>query len=181
MIKTEMRNPATKHIDTMLRMAKDASGSVTLPGSVTASCDSGRIVFRRDTREKASSPYPEYAPVPIAEGENTVPRGKILFVCGELTNDFTQIYKLSTSAHINPDRIKGRMYARPRREGDRILLGGMHRNLKKLISKRLSGLSLEERRSLPVVCDGEEIVWVPYLEVADSYRGTSHTLCYSAE
>ena len=174
-------SPEAKHIDTMLRMAKDASGSVTLPGSVTASCDSGRIVFRRDTREKASSPYPEYAPVPIAEGENTVPRGKILFVCGELTNDFTQIYKLSTSAHINPDRIKGRMYARPRREGDRILLGGMHRNLKKLISERLSGLSLEERRSLPVVCDGEEIVWVPYLEVADSYRGTSHTLCYSAE
>ena len=95
-----------------------------------------------------------------------------------MKNSSRQIYNLSTSAHINPDRIKGRIYARPRREGDRILCGGMHRSVKKLISERLSDLPLEERRSLPVVCDGEEIVWIPCLEVADPFRGDGLTLVY---
>ena len=102
-------------------------------------------------------------------------------VSGELTNDSTQIYNLSTSALINLDRIKGRIYARPRREGDRILLGGMHKSLKKLISDKLSHLSLEERRALPVITDGEEIIYVPFIGASDPYRGSSHTIIYFAE
>jgi hypothetical protein len=57
----------------------------------------------------------------------------------------------------------------------------MHKNLKKLISEKLSCLSLEERRALPVITDGEEIIWVPGLEVADTYAGRSATIIYSSE
>jgi hypothetical protein len=57
----------------------------------------------------------------------------------------------------------------------------MHKSLKKLISEKLSHLSLEERRALPVICCGEEIIWVPGLEVADTYAGRSATIIYSSE
>ena len=174
-------SPETFHVEKMIEMAKKGTGSLSLPGALRATCRSGRIVFLSDNREKTTSPYPDYEPILLNLGENSLPCGKILLVCGELTNDFTQVYKLSTSALINLDKIKGKIYARPRREGDRILIGGMHRSLKKLISEKLSRLSLEERRSLPVICDGEEIVWVPGIEVADPYRGTTATICYLSE
>lgn len=174
-------SPEAKHIEALIGMAKASSGSVTLPGSVIASCENGRIVFRKDKREKPRAVYPDYDPIPLAEGENILPSGKIIIICVELTNDSPQIYNLSTQAKINLDRIKEQLYARPRREGDRILIGGMHRSLKKLISEKLPDLSLEERRSLPVICDGEETVWVPGIDVADPYRGNSATICYLSE
>ena len=172
-------SPETVHVEAMLEMAIRGSGSVSLPGAIRAECRSGRIVFSPDTREKDPQIYPKYEPITLEAGENQLPSGKLTLIFGELTNDFSQIYNLSISAHINPDRIKGRIYARPRREGDRILVGGMHRSVKKLISEKLSWLSLEARRSLPVVCDGEEIIWVPYLEASDPFRGKALTLIYT--
>jgi tRNA(Ile)-lysidine synthase len=165
----------------MTEMAKKGSGSLSLPGLVRADCRGGRIVFLSDTREKQASIYPDYEPIALNFGENIIPHGKLTLVSGELTNDSVQIYKLSTSAHINLDKIKERTCARPRREGDKILIRGMHRSVKKLISERLSHLSLEERRALPVLCCGDEIVWVPGLEVADTYAGTSATVFYISE
>jgi tRNA(Ile)-lysidine synthase len=174
-------SPEAVHIEKMIEMAKKGSGSLSLPGSVRAECRGGRIVFLSDTREKQTSIYPDYEPIALNFGENIFPHGKLTLVSGELTNDSVQIYKLSTSAHINLDKIKERTCARPRREGDKILIRGMHRSVKKLISERLSHLSLEERRALPVLCCGDEIVWVPGLEVADTYAGTSATVFYISE
>ncbi|MBO5701416.1 MAG: tRNA lysidine(34) synthetase TilS [Clostridia bacterium] len=174
-------SPEAVHIEKMIEMAKKGTGSLSLPGSVRAECRGGRIVFLSDTREKKRATYPDYEPIDLDLGENELPHGKLMLVSGELTNDSAQVYKLSTSALINLDRIKGKIYARPRREGDRILIGGMHKSLKKLISEKLPHLSLEERRALPVICLDDEIVWVPYLGVSDSFRGSSHTICYLAE
>jgi tRNA(Ile)-lysidine synthetase-like protein len=95
-----------------------------------------------------------------------------------LTNTSAHVYNLSTSALINADKIKGQLHARPRREGDRILIGGMHRSVKKLISEKASHIGLSERRSLPVICSGDEIVWVPFLGVADGWRGDTLSLQY---
>ena len=174
-------SPEAVHIEKMMEMAKKGAGSLSLPGSLRAECRGGRIVFLPDTREKNTAVYPDYEPIELIFGENSLPDGKLTVVCGELTNDSAQIYNLSTSALINLDRIKGRIYARPRREGDRILIGGMHKSLKKLISEKLSNLSLEKRRALPVITDGEEIVFVPFIGVSDSYRGSSYRICYFSE
>ncbi len=173
-------SPESLHIEKMLDMAKNGCGAVSLPGSVGAYCENGRIIFRSESRTPRAV-YPDYEPIDLAEGENRVADGILYLVRGELTNDFAQVYNLSTSALINLDRIKGRLYARPRREGDRILIGGMHRSVKKLISEKLSHLSLEQRRALPVICDGEEIVWIPGLDAADPYRGTTTTIYFCIE
>ncbi len=174
--------PEMIHIKKLTEIAGEKKGSLSLPGGITASCEKGKIVFRPERRERSSSPYPEHDKILLCEGENTLPHGKLFLVSGKLTNDSAQVYNLSTSALINLDRINGRLYARPRRAGDRILIGGMHRSVKKLISEKLSHLPLEERRALPVVCDGEDIVWIPWLEVADPYRGgITPTIYYCIE
>lgn len=61
--------------------------------------------------------------------------------------------------------MKNELYWRPRREGDRLLMGGMHRSVRKLY--REAGLPLSERAALPLLCDGEGIVWVPHVGVRD--------------
>lgn len=172
--------PEARHIEGILSIAKEGDGSLSLPGGIIASCENGDISFRPECRtpKKELEVYPVYAPVELREGENPLPNGNKLVICVELTNDSTQIYNLSTSAHINLDRIKERLHARPRRAGDRILVGGMHRSVKKLISEKLSELSIEERRALPVVCDGEEPVWIPGLPVADHYIGSDTSIYY---
>ena len=170
--------PEAIHVEAMIRMAKEGHGSISLPGSVRAECREGRIVFVADGREKKTLAYPSFEPVTLNMGENPLWSGKIIISGGELTNTSAQIYNLSTSALINTDKIKGQLYARPRREGDRILIRGMHRSVKKLICEKASHVELSKRRSLPVICCGEEIVWVPFLDVADGYKGEILTINY---
>ncbi len=162
-------SPEAFHIASILEIAKKRHGAVTLPGSVIAECSGNRIVFRKDSREKNTAVYPVWEEIALCEGENPFPHGKLIFANGKLTKISAQVYNLSTSALINADTIKGQLYARPRREGDRILQGGMHRSVKKLISEKASHIGLSERRSLPVVCAGDEIVWVPFVGVADGW------------
>lgn len=64
--------------------------------------------------------------------------------------------------------MKENLCWRPRREGDRILKGGMHREVRRLY--REAGLPLSVRRMLPVLCDSEGIVWVPYVGERDGLR-----------
>jgi len=174
--------PESVHIEKMIGMAKKGSGGVSLPGSVKAECRGANIVFLAQTRKKRALAYPDYEPILFNIGENIIPHGKLILVSGELTNDFPQIYNLSTSALINLDTINGKLYIRPRREGDKILIGGMHKSLKKLICEKLSHLSLEERRALPVICSGEDIVFVPFIGTADKYRhGGTHTVYYFSQ
>ena len=159
--------PEAFHISQLLCIAQKKHGAVTLPGSVIAECAGGCIVFRKDTREKNAAVYPVWQEIPLYEGENPFPNGMLIIAHGKLTKISAQIYNLSTSSLINADKIKGHLIARPRREGDRILIGGMHRSVKKLISEKASHIGLSERRSLPVICAGDEIVWVPFVGVAD--------------
>lgn len=174
-------SPEAIHIKAMIEMAEKRSGSLSLPGAMRAECRGERIIFTADIREKKTAVYPSFDPIQLIFGANSLPSGTIILESGESTNDFSQIYNFSTSARVDLDKIIGKTYARPRREGDRILIGGMHRSLKKLISEKLSHLSLEERRSLPVICSGDEIVWVPGIDPADSYRGTTAAIYYISE
>ena len=162
--------PEAVHIERLIEMARAGEGSISLPGSIRAEIVDKRISFCADKREKTCSAYPNFDPVELRMGENEVFGGKLTLAHGKLTNTSAQVYKLSTSALIKADRINERLYARPRREGDRILIRGMHRSAKKLISEKASHIGLSERRALPVICSGDEIVWIPFLDVADGWR-----------
>ena len=174
-------SPEAVHIRAMIEMAEKGSGSLSLPGAVRAECRGEHLVFTADTREKSTPTYPCFDPTELKLGENSLPRGTLILAAGESASDLSQISKKTASARIDLDKIKGKIYARPRREGDRILIGGMHKSLKKLVSEKLSHLPLEERRSLPVICAGDEIVWVPGIDPSDAYKGSTAAIYYIRE
>lgn len=60
--------------------------------------------------------------------------------------------------------------ARNRRAGDRYRYGGMTRDVRRLMSG--AHISQELRDRLPLICDREGIVWVPFFGVRDGMSCT---------
>lgn len=57
------------------------------------------------------------------------------------------------------------LHWRSRKEGDRIKTGGMHRRLRKLWNEE--GVPPQLRDRLPLLCDGEGILWAPFAGLRD--------------
>ena len=57
------------------------------------------------------------------------------------------------------------LIARPRRAGDKILMGGINRSLKKLMCDKK--IPVEIRSRLPIICDSDGIIAVPFIGVSD--------------
>ncbi len=81
----------------------------------------------------------------------------------------TKVHNLSTPLYINSDSesaiIKGNLFWRSRRPGDRILMGGMHRKLRRLYAA--IGIPPRLRERIPLLCDEEGIVWAPMVGLRD--------------
>jgi len=169
------RTLETVHLDAILRLVKtDRDGaSVSLPDRVRAVIEDGWLRF---TREPDTVP-PVYEML-LHEGINR-PEGQdfALLVRKNGASDavfqkdkeyLKNIYKLSIHTRVNSDRIDYMPGVRSRRDGDAYVFGGMTRKLKKLYNDR--GLSAAERRQLPVIFDGDGIIWVPGFPPADRVR-----------
>ena len=83
------------------------------------------------------------------------------------------LYKYTTKLSLNSAMIKGGLTARSRRTGDRILVGGMHRAVRRLSA--LSHLSLDTRGSMPLLADDDGVLAVPFFTVRDG-ADKSHDL-----
>ncbi|MBR6916747.1 MAG: tRNA lysidine(34) synthetase TilS, partial [Clostridia bacterium] len=80
---------------------------------------------------------------------------------GEACNVYKElIYKVC----IN-DKIIDNLFIRNRRPGDKYFYKGHHRRLKELL--REAGVPIRERETLPLICDGDGILWVPGLPPRD--------------
>ena len=93
-----------------------------------------------------------------------------------------KFYKQLTHASCLSATIDSGLYVREKRDGDHYRFGGMTRKLKKLFCD--SKLSPEQRRRLPVICDGEGILWVPGYGVRDADEEIDAKrvyLCYMTE
>ena len=151
------------HVDALLQLAQNAvpHSAVTLPSGASAVIERGTIRLREDCAELSYC-------VPLQMGETRLPDGKTVAVVGDGA-DFLKIHKLSTAPHIilknSSAIIKRELHWRPRREGDKILLRGMHRSVRKLY--REAGLSLAQRATLPLLCDADGIVWIPLIGARD--------------
>ena len=90
--------------------------------------------------------------------------------CEKCVNNIN-VYKLDIRAHIIFDKINesdllgGRLRLRSRLPGDKILSGGHHKSVKKLMCDR--GLPVAARDILPMLCLDGEIVWIPSVASGD--------------
>ena len=78
------------------------------------------------------------------------------------------IYKLFISTHINSDKLISGVYLRPRRDNqtDRYLCGGSNKTAKDALSAHRVPTHL--RKTVPLFCDGDGIVWIPFCGIRDS-------------
>lgn len=86
---------------------------------------------------------------------------------GEKQYDVDPSYTPETFCFVKNDTINN-MSARARKEGDKILDGGNHKKLKKLMCDKKIPLAFRDK--LPVILRGEEIIYIPFCAVADSAK-----------
>ena len=155
---------SSAHLEALLELVRKAHphSSLSLPGG-EVTIESGSLV-----RKVAE----EFAPweMPLRKGENLLPDGTMVYVTDECEEDLKKyisspqnIYKLLTKATLGFAIIDGAIVARSKNAGDRILSGGMHRKVKKLFSE--ASLPLDQRNSTPLICRGNEIIWIPALSL----------------
>ena len=152
------------HISAVLEAAASGShGRFHLPDGVTAYYgDVLEFVKEEDKNEKADYLFD------ASFGEHPMEKYGFsigFYGAGDFEKEDVNIYKqLIYKVCIN-DRIKSDLFVRCRKESDVYLIRGHHRKLKKLMCD--AKIPVRKRDFLPVVCDGEGIVWVPGFPVRD--------------
>ena len=161
------------HLRDAYELALSGTGEISMPHKVRFICSGGRLYFG-ETEEKEYC-ADEFC---IHELGKIYPFGETFAVCavkGYKTPDYDKnIYNLFIKDTVSFDTIKGSIFVRSRREGDRILSGGMHKKLKKLMCDK--NVPVNIRDSLPIFCDGEGIFLVPGLCRRDKTNGNDLTI-----
>ncbi len=158
------------HLQAIRRLAerKIPHSALTLPHGIEATVENGRLCFRKKQSAVQYEPY-ETA---LREGKNEISQTNCKIVI-ESSQTAKNIYKKSIQITIDSATIKGTLRARNRREGDKILLGGHHKSLKKLFTEKK--IPPELRARLPILCDENGILAVPKIGVRDGSRTTLQT------
>ncbi len=147
------------HINALVKLAEQGvpHSGISLPGGICAKVENGALSFQRALAAAEAEPYC----IPLRRGNNPLPGNRTLHVSDSEIN----IYNSLTSANIPINIIKGDMFARSRRPGDRIKLGNMHKSVKKLMCDKK--IPLSDRDTYPIVCDGDGILYIPGIGVRD--------------
>lgn len=127
--------------------------TLDIPGKICVYIFHGNYSF--DKRKESTQFY-----IPVTEGVTEIPQinAKVFF-------GIENVYNLSTSVTVDCDRIVGGLYARPRMAGDKIKIFGVSKSVRKeLINKKIP---LCVRNDIPIICDEEGVVFVPYIGADD--------------
>ena len=157
------------HLQALMRLVEsgDTTARVALPGGVSAYCTArGRLSL---TKTKPQ-PVGEYT-LPLTIGESKIPNTDISIRITPIENP-SEVDKRGGNVLVLMGEWQDLQKAltwRNRREGDVILLGKMHRQLRRLWAKK--GIPTELREALPLLCRGEEIVWAPFVGSSDEFVG----------
>ena len=152
------------HLQALFHLVQsgDRTARVALPTGVSAYCTArGRLML---TKTKPQ-PVGEYT-LPLTLGKTQIPNTDISIVitplkAKEAEKDTENILVLFGEWND----LKNTLIWRNRREGDVILRGKMHRQVRRLWAAR--DIPKEMRQALPLLCCGEEIVWVPFVGASD--------------
>ena len=133
---------------------------ISLPGKITFETANIEFVIDSDPVKLEN--------LTLNYGENPIPFTNCMILLTESEKDIKpsiNIYKLFIHKKLNFDKIIGDIFIRARLPGDTYRFGGLTRSVKKLINA--SKVPITERDSIPFVCDGNGILWVPPFEIRD--------------
>ena len=159
------------HLQALVSLVEsgDTTARVALPGGVSAYCTArGRLSL---TKTKPQ-PVGEYT-IPLTLGKTQIPNTDIS-ICITKDEKLNGADKQAQNVLVlfgEWEDLKKELVWRNRREGDVILRGKMHRQLRRLWAEK--GISIEMRQALPLLCRGEEIVWAPFVGMSDDLKEKS--------
>ncbi|MBQ7346806.1 MAG: tRNA lysidine(34) synthetase TilS [Clostridia bacterium] len=161
----------------MLLLAAETSCEAALPGDWVAVREFGLLrLYQKGKSETA--PFC----LPFRCGETLVlPSG--IRVCTEKNGKLTKVNNLSTHSYLNlnavSDIIEKEFFWRSRKDGDVLLMRGMHRRLRRLY--REAGIPPRWRDAMPLLCDREGIVWAPFVGLRDGLPCAGETYLLRVE
>lgn len=157
------------HLQALLELVEngDKTARVALPTGVSAYCAArGRLSL---TKTKPQ-PVGEYT-LSLTIGETQIPNTDISISITPVENPNT-VDKQSGRVLIlmgEWEDLQKALIWRNRREGDVMMLGKMHRQVRRLWAAQK--IPTELRQALPLLCWGEEIVWTPFVGTSDDFVG----------
>lgn len=157
---------AKTHLDALWQLVQAGTphASLSIPPRTTARIEGGRLLLTEGTDE----PTPDYEHV-LAAGETPIPAidGLAVLVCAGDTPTYTpkHSYAHSVCIRFSSKAVQGALCVRPRRAGDRILHGRMHKAVRKL--PELAALPLALRARMPLLADGAGVLAVPFARLRD--------------
>ena len=171
------REPEAVHLRALEEMLQGRGERfrVALACTTYAFCEGDRVCLTSERR----APVSEAVTLPFALGESDFGSHGIRIEVAK-TDEKIKIHNLSIRKCINLtidfDIIKNGLFWRTPRAGDRILMGGMHRRLCKLFAK--AEIPPLWRDRMPILCDGEGIVWAPGVGLRDGVRKSESGVCF---
>ena len=90
-----------------------------------------------------------------------------------------KIHKLFNKEAVNSATIKGNLFVRSAKKGDRIRIGGMTRRVCTLLGEMK--VPLAEREDYPLLCDDKGVLWLPGKAARDESRDAEGdlVLCFA--
>ncbi len=149
-----------------LVLGKTPNARVALPNRCCAERHHGCLTLTEGTPRRQNGfclPFCVGAcETPTGEWQISVKNEEKAYYAIKVNNLYTQ-----TCINLQPkfDIMNDSLCWRPMQEGDRLLLRGMHRRLRRLYCE--SGLGARERREIPLLCDGEGVLWAPFVGLRD--------------
>lgn len=140
--------------------------SLSLPGGMRAVIRNGRLFFEPDTGRLDAKKESSDFFVTLSMGKNLLPSG--------YTVELSDSSLSPQSITLDTNAIQLPLVARNRREGDKILSGGMHKSVKKLMCDKK--IPSDERDSLPIICDGDGIILIPSVAIRDKAKNQNGSI-----
>lgn len=164
--------PEACHVQAVLALCLDGgtSHSVSIEGGYTVTADKTLLhVVEPSVKDDLTEPFeleidPDASELTAGGWHVCIERSNAHTGVTASSNDATNVYNPFIRDTLSFDIIIPYDAARPlvlrsRREGDVLLLRGKHRKLRKLQNERGIPPALRER--LPLLCDGDGILWAP--------------------
>lgn len=165
--------PERVHVDAVMHLVFDGAkhARAALPYGKSAVIEQGYLRVL-----SASADEIWIDGVPFREGKTDLVTSAVTVSVQMLDSapieDFKTDGKTEISLPVDPAGMQT-LFWRSRREGDVVLMHGMHKRLRRLF--READIPPRLRNVIPLLCDGEGIVWVPFVGLRDGVKTESPT------
>lgn len=174
-----------KHLSALVDKIREADkgsfcGRLSLPGKITVVITYDTLAFKRDQR-KTKLPEEKSERLILKPDTDCLFAGRYRIRLVDEENEPPPPDASAMTVRINKEALCGALYLRTRQEGDRYIMGGMTRKIKKMLCDRK--VPLEDRQTLPILCDDKGILFVPHLPIADRAKvfSCNTVSCYRIE